>query len=391
MSRSLSYLALLFSLCVNVNAQAADCDLPSIHFDNDFSGASTDKMIQSCHLDQANNHLTLTLQPEDTPINDSAWYSFKLSSEQVKHLKVSIKVKHGTNRYLPKVSHDGQHWQALAHTKTPEVLNFTLTLSKQPIWLSGQELITNADYAEWEQKLAKRPIVKRYKLGNSVQGRPIHAMEIVQNPNAKDWLVVLGRMHPPELTGAMALLPFVERLASEQSAAVTFRDNYNVLVVANMNPDGVALGHWRHNTQGVDLNRDWINFSQPEVQIIHKRIQQILAGGGRMAMAVDFHSTNRDVFYVMPTDYGLAHPQLVVNWLDGLDKALNKAKVNGFVVNPEPGTSPGKGVFKQYFADRYQVHAITYEMGDNTDRALIDIVAKQAATSLMDELVTLIK
>jgi hypothetical protein len=33
---------------------------------------------------------------------------------------------------------------------------------------------------------------------------------------------------------------------------------------ANANPDGVDKGHWRLNDGGVDLNRDWGPFTQPE-------------------------------------------------------------------------------------------------------------------------------
>ena len=33
-----------------------------------------------------------------------------------------------------------------------------------------------------------------------------------------------------------------------------------------MNPDGVDLGHWRHNAGGIDLNRDWSVYNQKEIK-----------------------------------------------------------------------------------------------------------------------------
>ena len=39
-------------------------------------------------------------------------------------------------------------------------------------------------------------------------------------------------------------------------------------VVPLANPDGVEQGHWRHNAQGVDLNRDWDRFQQPETRAL---------------------------------------------------------------------------------------------------------------------------
>lgn len=373
MSRALVLLFFFFSFT------SYACDLGEVKFDNKFSGASADKMIASCEIDDENLNAKIVLKPENVPINDSAWYAFKLSSKTIKQLNIALEVKDGTNRYPPKVSVDGKNWQFVEHTFEDKQLTFSVQLSNKPIYVAAQELITNNDYIKWGKNAAKKSFVERYKITNSVQMKPVYGYDVMQNPDAKKWLVVLGRMHPPELTGAMAFFPFTDTLLGESKLAYQFRDKFNILVVPNINPDGVANGHWRHNINGIDLNRDWINFSQPEVTGVHKRIQQLVAEGGKMAMAVDFHSTNKDVFYTMPSDYDIAHPHMVEAWLKQLDESLNV----DFTVLPEPGTSPGRGVFKQYFADEYKVHAITYEMGDNTNRQVIEIVAQKAAETLM--------
>jgi calcineurin-like phosphoesterase len=101
-----------------------------------------------------------------------------------------------------------------------------------------------------------------------------------------------------------------------------------------------------------------------------------------MVMAVDFHSTQQDVFYTMPSDYGVLPAKLVETWLD----TLKGNTASSFVVRNKPGSSPGRGIFKQYFADTFKVHAITYEMGDNTQRKMISHVANQAADTLMQTL-----
>lgn len=369
----------LFFLFSIFSSATYACDLGSIKFDNRFSGASSDKMIASCDIDSSELNARIVLKPENTPINDSAWYAFKLSSDKPKHLNISIEVKDGSNRYPPKVSYDGKHWQFIEHTFTDKQLQFSVQLARKPIYIAAQEMITNEDYLKWGVKAAQKSFVEKYKITNSVQMKPIFGYDVIQNPEAKKWLVVLGRMHPPELTGAMAFFPFANTLLGASKLAYQFRDKFNIFIVPNLNPDGVEAGHWRHNVNGIDLNRDWIDFSQPEVKGVHKRIQQLIAEGGQMAMAVDFHSTNKDVFYTMPSDYDIAHPHMVETWLTQLDDAL----MVDFTVLPEPGTSPGRGVFKQYFADEYQVHAITYEMGDNTNREVIRVVAEKAAEKLM--------
>ena len=69
-------------------------------------------------------------------------------------------------------------------------------------------------------------------------------------------------------------------------------------------------------------------------------------------------------------------------WLADLDaetgwvfKTVNKS-----------ASSPDRGIFKQYIADHYKVHAVTYEVGDNTNRQLIPYVAKKAAKALVKNL-----
>jgi len=54
-----------------------------------------------------------------------------------------------------------------------------------------------------------------------------------------------------------------------------------------------------------------------------------------------------------------------------------------FNVVLRPGNNPNLGVSKQYFSDKFGVHAITYEMGDDTDRTKIKRIAFKSANILM--------
>lgn len=365
------------SLALLCSTSAFACEFDQISFNNDFAGASSNKMIESCRS-VATGKIEIVLKPENKPINNSPWYAFKLSSAEKKQVEVTIKVTDGGNRYPPKISDDGLHWQPIAHVKDKEKLVFTVSLSQKPLYIAAQEIITNQDYIDWANRLTQGQAITQSVIGQSVQGRPITAIEVRENPQAKEWLVILGRQHPPEITGALALFPFTVNLLADEPLAKSFRDRFNILIVPNLNPDGVQMGHWRHNVNGVDLNRDWNKFAQPEVRAVHQHIQKLLQAGGKMAMAVDFHSTHRDIFYTMPNDYGMEQRYLVNNWLNAVDK-----QYKNFSVIQKPGNNPGRGVFKQYFADQYKVHAITYEMGDNTDRGFIHDFAIDAGNQLM--------
>ncbi|MGB0834640.1 MAG: M14-type cytosolic carboxypeptidase [Psychrobium sp.] len=341
-------------------------------------------LVNDCEITA--NKVSLTITPENTPINDSAWYAFKISSARVQNTEIEINYQAGSHRYAPKVSDNLKSWRELEYTSTKAQLTFTVETSQQARYIAGQEIVDNHAYQQWIEQYRHREDIVVASLGKSIQGREIIALEIANannNANEKEWLIVLGRMHPPEVTGALALFPFVDVLLSEQGQA--FRERFNILVVPNLNPDGVANGHWRHNADGVDLNRDWKSFKQVETRLVRNKLNQITNRGDKIAFAVDFHSTHRDVFYTLPSDYGIKPPLLVEQWLAQLAQ-----EVPQFTVNNKPGTS-NIGVFKQFIADTYKVHAITYEMGDNTNRQVIEDVAKAASKTLMDNLLKIQK
>jgi len=353
------------------------CQQADISIDYQFDNAR----VNGCTI-SGDNRVTIMIAPENTPINNSPWYAFKASSSVSKQITVVIDYTGGDHRYAPKMSTDGKHWQTIKHAVRRGKLQFKLDIGVVPILVAGQEIISNAAYESWMSTLANNTAVTYSVLGKSTQGRDIGQLEITQAGN-KEWLILLGRMHPPEVTGALAMIPFVENVLADSEQAAKFRRRFNILVVPNLNPDGVALGNWRHNANGVDLNRDWKHFKQIEARLVRDKLQAITARGDNIVFAADFHSTHKDIFYTMPVSYGLNPPSLVKEWLDQLSDTAKP-----FVVRQQPGNNPDKGVFKQYIADTYQVHAITYEMGDNTNRGVIKAIAKQASDGLMDKLLS---
>ncbi|MFT4927348.1 MAG: N-acyl-D-amino-acid deacylase [Phenylobacterium sp.] len=366
----ITFCLLLLSACA-AHVQQLTCSFEQVTFDRNFAGGRLDGCQQL-----GENRYLLTLKPENTPINDSAWYGFKVTSSSPMRIEVVMKVQGSKHRYPPKVSRNGLDWQLQKHLIDDQELRFKLDVDHQPTWISAQALLLSQQYYHWGKKLADQQKVKQSIVGWSVQQRPLFKFET--QGQGTEWLVILGRQHPPEVTGAMALMPFTETLLSDSALAQQFRQRFNLLVVPNVNPDGVYLGNWRHNANGVDLNRDWKDFNQPEVAAINDALSTLVSQGQHLSMAVDFHSTHKDIFYTMPADYGVENPTLVEDWLNALDQAHPD-----FAVVQRPGNNPGKGVFKQYFADQFKAHAITYEMGDNSKLDFIDKVAVSAANTLM--------
>jgi len=370
---ALSFSTMLLVACnsTNESVNAQTCNSGNVLLTADFANGRMDECKSL-----GNNEYFIKLKPENTPINSSPWYAFKIQAKQATTIKVTMVVKGDEHRYLPKISQDGKTWQSQPYKINGKRLVMNIDASKNAVYISGQEIINNQYYVDWASELQHKAKVSHDVLGQSTQGRPIYKIE--SKGESKEWLVVLGRMHPPEVTGALALFPFVETLLANNLLAKKFREKYNLLVIPNINPDGVFMGNWRHNANGLDLNRDWIKFSQVETQHINNYLKALVSQGHKIKFAVDFHSTKHDVFYTMPIDYGVEDAYFVKHWLAALDKQMPN-----FEVVQQPGNTANNGVSKQYFADNYNVHAITYEVGDETNRDNIEIIAVNASTLLM--------
>jgi protein MpaA len=109
-------------------------------------------------------------------------------------------------------------------------------------------------------------------LGDSTEGRPIYAYRL-GNPAARKLLVV-GSIHGNEPAG----LEVTRRLFHVAPPLHT-----ELWIVPTLNPDGLFHGT-RSNATGVDLNRDFRSFSQPETRIARALIRRI-----RPFVSVWFH------------------------------------------------------------------------------------------------------
>ena len=110
-----------------------------------------------------------------------------------------------------------------------------------------------------------------------------------------------------------------------------FLKKYHVIALPIMNPDGVDLGHWRHNAGGVDLNRDWSVYNQPEIKQVVKFISKSLKKyKSKLILGIDFHSTWYDVFYTNSVKEG----HFTDEWFTAIEDHME-----GYKVNEKPGNS----------------------------------------------------
>ncbi|MFA9202343.1 MAG: M14 family zinc carboxypeptidase, partial [Candidatus Nanopelagicaceae bacterium] len=122
---------------------------------------------------------------------------------------------------------------------------------------------------------------------------------------------------------------FLQTILNESKLSNEFFEQYRVLAFPIINPDGVDLGHWRHNAGGIDLNRDWSFYRQPEVRNVVSFINKTSKkDSGKIILGIDFHSTWKDVFYTNKKREGTTLPNFVDVWFRSLEKNIPNYKVN---------------------------------------------------------------
>ena len=333
---------------------------------------------------------------ENAPINNSAWFSFKLWSPIKQNIHLVLKYKDGSHRYIPKLSYDGTAWQIIDSSNyfvdtTNNTATVKLHVGLDTIWFSAQELFTSNMYYKWIDELSKKQFVKKEKIGNSALGKPLVKIEISETENPKGLVYIIGRQHPPEVTGAFALKHFVEAIAGDSKLAEEFRKKFKTIVIPLVNPDGVDMGHWRHNGKGVDLNRDWVNFNQRETKIVKESLLKIKEEDNvPVLFCIDFHSTQKDVFYVTSKDLTKEDDEIYNQTMIWFEKIREKNP--DYFVNIDTSlNNPNSSTSDSWMYNTFNCPALTYELGDETERESIKQTSSSAAEALMELLLEKVK
>lgn len=333
----------------------------------------------------AENHVRLAILPETPPpINDSPWYAFRIDPVKAAAVRITLGYQDGHHRYVPKVSYDNQLWQAIDEQAVQisadgREATFAINLRDQPVFVAAQELITPSVYDAWLDGVAARPFVARSLLGRSLNGLPIERLDVSRA--ASDVLLIVGRQHPPEVSGAFAFMSFADTLFGDSESAARFRERFRIIAIPLLNPDGVVAGNWRNNLGGVDLNRDWGPFTQPETQLIRDLLSEIDSQGANIRAFLDFHSTKRNVFFTQNDDFETNPPGFYAQWLK-----QSAARMTGYEFSNDENPVSAQANSKNYMYRRYGIPTATYEVGDESDRR----ATREAAAIFAEELMKLL-
>jgi hypothetical protein len=360
-------------------------DSPKVWVSNEFEGARMNDFYMA-----NDSTFEVYIEPENYPINNSPWYAFKMWSDTVRMAKIRLNYRDATHRYIPKlqswVQADSSWKQQMElpveYDTTKGTGIFEVLLAPDPVIISGQPLNTSSELTSdfTKRGILGKEFVQMEKAGTSKKGRPIwqlYITEVNENETAPV-LALVGRQHPPEVTGYLASLLFLEEMTADNELAKTFRETFVVKAFPMINPDGVDMGHWRHNAGGVDLNRDWKNFNQPETQVVRDRFMEVQASENRsMFYAIDFHSTNENIFYPINQDVKTQPDNITQKWTSMVVSDNPDVQFN---IEEFDTSSP---IAKNWFYREFGIDAVTYEVNDQIGREVLEEVSRSAAQSLM--------
>ena len=354
-----------------------------VHADNEFNCARMNdfQMIND-------STFRVVVSPENTPINHSAYFGFRIWSDTARSIDLEIQYTEHTHRYWPKLSKDGNEWYKLDSIrfdtlKADSIATLRLDIDEEKLWVCGQEIYDSEKIRAWAEKQAERPDTRFSVVGKSKLDRDLMHLDIYDgDPAKRPTIVVIGRQHPPEVPGYLAMESFVETILMDNPISNDFRKKFRVLVYPLMNPDGVDLGHWRHNAGGIDLNRDWGYYYQEETSDVTKHIvSTVKESKNDVWLGLDFHSTQKDLYYTFTKDLKSSIFNFKDYWLEGINQAFPD-----YTPDDQP-YALNQPISKGWFLVQFNAESITYEIGDETPRDFVRAKGSVAAMEMMKLLI----
>ncbi|GMQ23506.1 hypothetical protein Aoki45_01880 [Algoriphagus sp. oki45] len=108
-------------------------------------------------------------------------------------------------------------------------------------------------------------------------------------------------------------------------------------------------------------------------------VRKVQESGGKFVFAADFHSTWEDIFYTNNEELEGNFPGLIPKVIKRSSK-----RIPGYVPNIRPNKGNERSVTSNsYFFFVHQAESMTFEVGDNTPRDIIQLKGKYLGQELM--------
>ena len=110
--------------------------------------------------------------------------------------------------------------------------------------------------------------------------------------SSKKGIVIGARVHPGEVPGSHVMTGIIDELTSDSEFAKILRETFVFYIFPIFNPDGVGRGHYRVDTNGLNLNRCYLTPSpkyHPSIYAVKKVIMH-LHSQDRFFAFLDLHA-----------------------------------------------------------------------------------------------------
>jgi len=107
-------------------------------------------------------------------------------------------------------------------------------------------------------------------------------------------IVISARVHPGESPASFMMRGVLEFLLSGSDEAAELRQHFVFVIMPMLNPDGVALGNGRANSDGHDLNRCWEDPPPgSEIELAKQELLRYASSAGGVRAYLDLHAHSR--------------------------------------------------------------------------------------------------
>lgn len=371
------YVVVLLSI-LSCNKQVSD----DVTFYTDFQGSKLTK-VEKIGENQYNAYIA----PAFEPVNKSPWFAFGINSKVDKQIELNLVYGKYKHRYIPKLSVDKHIWEPIEKQRihidtTKGIAKLQLHVSSKILYVASQEIESSEDTYSWIDELQiKHPKIKKVIAGKTVLKKNNYVLE-VEDSTTVNTVVLIARQHPPEIPGGtIGFKAFYEALWSDSKVASAFRSKLNIYAFPLLNPDGADMGNWRHNANGKDLNRDWVDFTQPETQMVRDYLTDKIKKGKKIQFAIDFHTSySGSYLLVLDSLNEIKAHKVIPKWIHRIENN------SSFKVEARRRSQDLPYCYN-YFFKTFNCEAVTYEEGDEVDR---NIIKKRAQVYAREFMATLI-
>jgi hypothetical protein len=283
----------------------------------DFEGGSLGRIEK---VNEAHFRLgALGEKDRDGRNRQASWYYFRVDGAGTQEMTFDIVDLAGEYNYNPNrgavtkdtppvISYDGRTW---THVSTFEYdpaepkLRLRIKPTASRFWIAHTPPYTNEHLARLRHSIAKHPDFQEEKIGKTVNGRDLLLWTMSSRTKpAKKTVWLMFRQHSWETGSSWVGEGAVRALLSPESSSL--RDSITWKILPLCDPDGVARGGVRFNTNGYDLNRNWDvtdTSKMPEISAQRGAVAGWIKGGHTADLFFSLHNTETSEYLEGPSAF----------------------------------------------------------------------------------------